>query len=651
MNRSMAAMGVLLSVLLPAAYASAPAGLWLEMASEGESVQGLLIATDVHMEVTGLLVETRVTQHFLNTTDQFAEGRYVFPLPDDTAVESLDIIIDERHIAGEIRERGQARQQYRQARDSGRAAGLVERELGNLFVTRVANIPPGERVEIRIGYRQRVDYAHGRFQVRFPTTVVPRFGHSLSGAHLRPDADGQSSISLRSSPFQLSVDLAPGMPLAGIESSNHDIRTERVNGRWRVDLHDEVVDSRRDFELEWTPADAGSVEASAFAERHLGKEHLLLMLTPPQAFDAVDTPREIILIIDTSGSMRGEPMDQARESLIFALASLDSEDRFNVIEFNHRTHALHEAPVAATRANLLAAKRWVERLNAGGGTVMSPSLAMAMRDAVPAGYLRQIVFVTDGLIANEREVLEQIEADIGDSRLFTVGIGHGVNSAFLRQASDTGRGTHTLIGELDQISRRMSELIMQLESPVLHDIRLDWPGRAEVYPARQRDLYVGEPLMVSARLDALAGDLVVRGTSAGQPWRKNVALEDFLPGNGVAAHWGRLRIGELEYRRSGSARPDDMDEQVLDTALDYGLVSSRTSLVAVDRTPLRSRADALAAHNVSAGPAQGRDMQLRAMPSADGGSFGAVIRGMVALLLVFLLFAYRQPRNDDGEQS
>jgi hypothetical protein len=200
-----------------------------------------------------------------------------------------------------------------------------------------------------------------------------------------------------------------------------------------------------------------------------------------------------------------------------------------------------------------------------------------------------------------------------------------------------GRGTHTLIGELDHISRRMSELIMQLESPVLHDIRLEWPGRAEVYPLRQRDLYVGEPLMVSSRLDALAGDLVVRGTSAGQPWRKIVALEDFLPGNGVAAHWGRLRIGELEQGRSGSARPDDMDEQVLDTALQYGLVSSRTSLVAVDRTPLRSRADALAAHNVSAGPTHGRDMQLRAMPSTDAGSFTAVVRGMVALLLVFLL--------------
>jgi Ca-activated chloride channel homolog len=447
MNRSMAAMGVLLSVVLSAADGSTPAGLWLEAAQGDERDPALLMATDVHMEVTGLLVETRVTQHFLNTTDQFAEGRYVFPLPDDTAVETLDIIIGERHIAGEIRERGQARQQYRQARDSGRAAGLVERELGNLFVTRVANIPPGERVEIRIGYRQRVDYAHGRFRLRFPTTVVPRFGHSLAAAHAMSDVDGRhpddhsndhlnaNANTFRSSPFQLSVDLAPGMPLAGIESSHHDIRTEQVNGRWHVDLRDEVVDSQRDFELEWTPADTGAVEATAFAEQYLGKEHLLLMLTPPQSFEAVDTPREVIVIIDTSGSMQGEPMDQARESLIFALASLGSEDRFNVIEFNHRTRALHEAPVIATRANLLAAKRWVERLNAGGGTVMGPSLAMAMSDAVPAGFLRQIVFVTDGLIANEREVLDQIEADIGDSRLFTVGIGHGVNSAFLRQAS------------------------------------------------------------------------------------------------------------------------------------------------------------------------------------------------------------------------
>jgi Ca-activated chloride channel homolog len=643
-------LGMLLTTLAMTGWTGTPAGLWLQSGTDAGEDAALLLATDISIEVTGLLAETSLTQSFVNHTGQFAEGRYLFPLPDNTSVEQLEIVIGDRRVEGEIRERGESRQQYRQARDEGRVAGLVERDTGNLFTTRVANIPPGERVDIRIGYRQRVDHAHGRFSLRFPTTVVPRFGHALSTVHGMPESSSAGSRPFRSSPLQFSVDLAPGMPLAQINSSYHEIYTEQDGERWRVNLIDEVVDSRRDFELEWIPADTGGIELGAFAERKGDHEHLLLMLTPPGSFEAVDTPREVVLIIDTSGSMRGEPMVQARESLIFALASLQSQDRFNVIEFNHRTTALFDGPVQASRSRILEAKRWVGRLQAGGGTVMGPSLEMAMRDPVPSGFLRQIVFVTDGLISNETEVLEQVHGQVGNSRLFTVGIGHGVNSAFLRQLADTGRGSHTMIGDLDQISRRMSELVLQLESPVLHDIGLQWPGRSEAYPVRQRDLYVGEPLMVAARMDRLEGDLVVTGTSAGRPWREVIALEAFQSAPGVAAHWARQRIEQLERNRSRSPDPSQVDEQVLATALQYGLVSSKTSLVAVDRTPRRPLGQALAGHSVSAGPAQGRDMQLRAMPATDAGSFNALVRAGVALLLVLLLFFGRDARGREEER-
>ena len=643
-----AALTMLLALFSAMSWAAAPAGLWLESATDGTQEPALLLATDVNITVTGLLADTTLTQHFINQTDQFAEGRYRFPLPDNTAVERLEIIIGERRIEGEIRERAEAGQTYRQARDSGRAAGLVEHDLGNLFTLRVANIPPGERAEIRIAYRQRVDYAHGRFSLRFPTTAIPRFGHGLSNPYSMSDGGSRGAGSFRSSPLSVGVDLTPGVALASIEAAHHEIRTEQRGEAWRVELHDEVVDSRRDFELEWTPAHSASVELGTFAERRDGHEYLLLMLTPPPSFEAVGTPREVIVIIDTSGSMRGQPLEQARESLLFALASLGPEDRFNVIEFNHRTRTLFDAPVDATPDNVLQAKQWVSRLDAGGGTVMGPSLSLSMRDPVPSGFLRQIVFVTDGLIANESEVLDQVREDIGDSRLFAVGIGHGVNSGFLRQLSGIGRGSHTLIGEPGQIARRMSELIMQLESPVLHDIELEWPGDAEMYPLRQRDLYVGEPLMVTARLKRMQGDLVVTGTSSGQPWREVVPLEAFQSAVGVAAHWAGQRIDALESERGGAIEPEWIDREVLATALDHGLVSSRTSLVAVDRTPLRTSPNTLTAHDVTAGPAQGRDMLLRAMPATDAGSFNALVRAAVALLLVVLLF---RGRYRDEEQS
>ncbi len=641
--------------------------MWLENGEQDHRTHALLLETDVDIEVHGLLARSEVRQRFFNDTADWAQGRYVFPLPDGAAVDRLNIRIGSRLIEGEIQERQQAAKTYRAARDSGRRAGLVEQERPNLFSTTVANIPPGEEVEIRIGFDQPVDFSSNRFSLRFPSGLAPRFipGTPLadgpeSGDGWSPDTDRVPDASRITPPVQhpdapplnplrLAVNIDPGLALSGVESSHHDVRVEQSGRTWQVELADGLTESDRDFELVWHPAHVDQARTAVFTEQVEGREYALVMMVPPAEFRAEDTPREVILIIDTSGSMRGDPMHQARQSLLYSLDSLGPGDSFNVIEFNHITRSLFDQPVPADDRRLAEARRFVDNLRAGGGTVMGPSLEKAMTGDPAPGHLRQIVFITDGIIGNEAEVLGQIRQDIGQARLFNVGIGHGVNSDFLRRGARHGRGSYTLIAETDQIEARMAELVSRLENPVIHDLELAWPGPAETYPSPLPDLYTGETVSAVARLDQAGGRLEVRGASNGRPWSRMVSLEQAEPARGVAAHWARQKIESISDQNLDRADEQYRRREITETALKYGLLSAHTSLVAVDRTPARSQTDALKAHSVPQNLPRGRELEgffgqpatrqanTAAMPATDTPAAERIGRGLAALALISLL--------------
>ena len=531
----------------PALAAGSESGLWLERQAAAGPQEALALGTEVDIQVTGTVALVEVRQQFFNQTGDWAEGRYRFPLPDRAAVEQLQIRLGQRLIEGEIQEKEAARATYQAARDQGQIAGLVERDQGNLFSTQVANIPPGEMVEIRIGFTQAVRYEHGQFRLAFPTTAAPRFRPQggLERA-VRERLEAATGGGLPQRPVRLAVDLRPGLRLSDIRSTHHAVDIEDLGGDWLVTLADGADWSGRDFELVWEPEDSGEAVTAAFAESFRGQEHVMLTLVPPQAFEADRTPREVILVIDSSGSMSNEPIVQARESLHYALASLEPGDRFNVIEFNHQARALYRQPVAFSEKRHVEAAQWVDELAAGGGTDMGPPLSLALAAPPADGFLRQVVFITDGMVGNEQELLERARLDLDESRLFTVGIGHGVNGSFLRRLATAGRGSYTAIAETSLIAERMSELVLQLESPVIHDIEVAWPHPVEFYPERLPDLYVGQPLSVIARADRLSGDVIVRGTSNGRYFERVLPLEDFQP----AARRGRS-VGTRANRCAG----------------------------------------------------------------------------------------------------
>lgn len=637
----------------------------------------IALSTRVEINVTGLLARTTVIQTFANPGDGWVEGRYVFPLPAGAAVDEMRITVGNRVIEGAIRERARARQVYADARDSGRAAGLVEQHRPGLFSTEIANIAPGERIEVRLGFAQTVEFAHGRFALRFPTTTLARFANApietvasrLSGAGsaLRHATAAASVIASDPVPgpmhdrhathrLELVVSLHPGLEIGSLQSLHHPVRVQADGSDRTIELADPAAAAGHDFELVWSPRHRDRLQGALFVEQMHGRAHALLMLVPPDEFRPAALRRELILVVDRSGSMRGDAFEQAREAVRMALDRLDGDDRFNIIAFDDRAQALFDVPVPADAANLDRAYRFVNALETGGGTQIDRALEIAMEPSPAPGHLRQIVFATDGSIANELQVLDLVRNRIERSRLFAVGIGHGVNDAFLGRLARTGRGALTRIADIADVAGRMGELLRQLESPVLEDIRLEWPVAAETWPDPAPDLYAGQPLMILARLDTSERELdggTVRATGfrdlryVEMEW----PLKHFRSAPGVARAWARARIEGLSQLSPGAMDEQLRHDEMLLTALDYRILSPLTSLVAVDRTPRRAREAALARMQVAGAPPADRASGIVAMPATDAGSIAAGLRALAIISILAPLLLYRRirrPADDSG---
>ncbi|MFC4259972.1 marine proteobacterial sortase target protein [Marinobacter lacisalsi] len=572
-----------------------------------------MLSTDYQVTVTGLIAETRLRQSFGNTSDQWQEGVYTFPLPENASVHAMTMTTDERVIVGEIREREQARREYEQAKKEGRQAARVDQQRPNLFTTRLANIPPGKTVTVELKYQQLVHYDSGEFSLRLPTTLTPRYipgvpevpGETewtggwavptteVADAHqITPPQVAHEDVATGSHEATIGIELRAGLPVSKVSSPSHQVADEHDGDTIRVTPVSGTVAMDRDFQLRWQPVRGQEPAAAVFHEAWQGDDYLLAMLVPGEQGGRVLT-RELILVIDTSGSMAGASIRQAREALLTSLDTLGQGDTFNVIQFNSHTSRLFPQPVTAGVDNLERARRYIRGLQANGGTEMASALEAALDgDAEPAiTDLRQVVFVTDGAVGNERALFAQIRDQLGGSRLFTVGIGSAPNMHFMRQAARFGRGTYTAISDLSEVSRQLDTLFRKMQSPMLTDIDVNWPAGVDAgdnFPARVGDLYLGEPMMLLARGASPEGDLAVSGAlPGGQVWQRGLALDQAASGTGIHRLWARAQIDQLLDQGLSGQIGDDAREQVLALGLTHQLVTPYTSFVATDKTPAR----------------------------------------------------------------
>jgi Ca-activated chloride channel family protein len=595
-------------------------GALLLQSREDGYVEAPRLNTDAAITVTGTIARVVVTQRFENPSDRWLEGVYVFPLPEQSAVDALHMEIGSRVIEGEIKGRSEAQQLYQAAKDNGQKASLVEQERPNIFTNSVANIGPHETITIRIEYQETVKQDGGVYSLRFPLVVAPRYNPAPSNVDVVdyggkqlpndpvPDRDRISPPVLdpakapKINPVSISVKLNAGFMLGDVTSSFHKITLNRTGDETAtLTLADGTVPADKDFELVWRPKAAAVPQTALFREIVNGQNYLLAMVTPPSHDEAPkQLPRELIFVIDNSGSMAGTSISQAKQSLLLALDHLRPGDKFNVIRFDDTMDVLFPSAVDGTPENLATAKSFVSQLDAEGGTEMLPALKAALKDADPSdtGRLRQVVFLTDGAVGNESELFHEIAAQIGRSRLFTVGIGSAPNTYFMRRAAELGRGTFTEIGSGEQVLDRMSALFAKLEKPVMVGLKASWPDgtQVEAWPDPLPDLYAGEPVVLSAKVSSMNGELHFSGTFDGKPWTAALKISDAIDGSGVAKLWARSKIAALEAKAYTDPDAKGLDKAIEAVALEHHLVSSQTSLVAIDK--IKSRPDGEAVSSV-----------------------------------------------------
>jgi Ca-activated chloride channel family protein len=650
---------LLLIVRVESVRAEPSSGFWgIEATAAGGALHSLALNTDIEVEVSGLAARVAVAQRFRNDGEGWKEAVYRFPLPDGAAVDRLRIEAGGRVLEGEIREQDDARRQYQQARHSGHLATLVEQQRPNQFETRLANIGPGEEIRVEIGFLVQVDYADGAFSLRLPMTFTPRWAgpNRYVGPNFVRESDvasvpndvrsydaPQPELTAASNDHFLTLDieLHSGIALASLESRYHDVDIQPVPSGYRVRLADpQTADPQADpktdlatrsdrlFELSWTPGYGRAPEASLMTWDGVDAVYALLMLAPPLPDAVAPQPREVVFVIDTSGSMEGVSLQQARAALREGLGFLAPGDRFNIVRFDSETELLFDESMPAVPFYLEGAAKFIDRLVADGGTDMAPALDQALGLPRHDGLLRQVVFVTDGAVGNEQELLLQVAERLGESRLFTVSIGPAPNSGFMRKAAAIGRGSHSHIGRQEEVGERMAQLWARIKNPALQNLCVDWGMEAEFYPEIIPDLYEGEPLWLYARLPFAPQEVMVCGELEGRYWETTSALNPTAGGEALATLWARSKIEALEDSRIFGIDPASVRRQVVEIALRFGLLTRYTSLVAVDHTPSRPGAESLEAEHVPG---------LLPAGSATAVSFARTATGWPAQLALSLL--------------
>ena len=557
--------------------------------------------TDVRAAITGYAGTVDVAQQFENPFDEKIEAVYMFPLPERAAVSEFVMTIGERRIRGILREKEEAERIYREARAQGYRASLLTQHRPNIFEQKVANIEPGKRIDVNIRYFHSLAYRDGWYTFVLPTVVGPRYNppgskdpvHALPRGQVQPVSTGTGVRYLRPEErsghdIGIALTLDAGVTIEAIESSHRIDETRTSPESATIKLADQAVIPNQDFVLKFKVA-GGRVKTNllTYVDRKKGQGYFTMMLYPPEnAESSPRHPMEMVFVLDCSGSMRGEPMAQAKAAVLAALDLLEPGDTFQVIRFSSSTSQFGPDPVPATTENIARARRYVRGLEGGGGTRMIEGIRAALHFPHDSERLRFVTFMTDGYIGNEAEILEAVHKSIGESRIFSFGVGSSVNRYLLNRMAKVGRGAAAYLSLDDSGAEVMRYFFQRISRPALTDLEIDWGGMqvSDTYPERLPDLFAGRAVVVTGKFTGELGKPVMRGRADGKPVEYAVARsgnEDahaFIPNI-----WARLRIADFADRQAWTHDPhNELAGAIKRTALEYGLMSDYTAFVAVD---------------------------------------------------------------------
>ncbi len=584
---------------------------------DGTTDQCPLKHTDVKAEISGSLARTTVTQEFHNPMADKIEAVYVFPLPANAAVDDMTMVVGDRTVKGKIKRREEARQIYEAARNAGHVAGLLDQERPNIFTQSVANIAPGATVKITISYVEMLKYEDGAYEFVFPMVVAPRYipGQPLAQPNLPnlpdlnaapdtsqvpPSVNDASRITPPLTPegtraghdISIEVKLDTGVPIDALESKSHEIVQQRANTHAAiVRLKDQATIPNKDFILRFDVAGKKIADA-VMTHRGQSGGFFTLMLQPPERVTVADvSPKEIVFVLDTSGSMEGFPIEKAKEAMKLTLDGMNPQDTFNLITFAGDTHILFPQPVPATPENLRRAQAFLASRQGGGGTEMMKAIRAALAPSNSQNHIRVVCFMTDGEVGNDFEIISEVQKH-PNARVFSFGIGSSVNRFLLSKIAEEGRGEAEFVGLNDDGSAAAKRFHERVRNPLLTDVRVDWSGLpvTDVYPKRIPDLFSAKPLVLTGRYTQGArGVIRLTGKVGAQIFTREIPVElpDSQPEHDVLATlWARTRIEDLMSQDFNGlqrgAMKDDVKETITQLGLEYRLMTQFTSFVAVE---------------------------------------------------------------------
>jgi|GEM_PF-349791 len=564
--------------------------------------------TDVAADVSGFIARVKVTQTFYNPFKDKIEAVYVFPLPHGSAVDDMTMVIGDRRIVGLIRKRDTARAIYEQAIAQGRTAALLEQERPNIFVQSVGNIDPGQEIRIEISYLDVLEYDMGEYTFHFPMVVGPRFNPPGSAGGIgaapvgAPGASGQKTEIEYMKPGQrnghdiaLSLNLNAGVPVRDLRSTSHNAEVMQVDAtRAAAKLLPADSIPNKDFVVKYKVA--GEKPEMALLAHNLGEgsDGYFMLMIQPRLDDelAKAPPREVCFLIDVSGSMRGRPTEQVKQTMeqFFKLSKPD--DTIQVVTFAGQANALFEKYLPATQANVEKALDFTRSIQGGGGTMMIEGIKKVVEEPVAPDRVRIVIMLTDGYIGNEKQIIDEVDRRCGDQiRFWAVGIGNSVNRFLIDGVARQGGGMGKVLGLGDNPAELVPEIVERIHRAQLSNIRIDWNslGVYDIYPMRVPELWAGRPVVLHGKFYEAGRDVImINGLIEGKPvsYPLEVALPDAEAAHNVLAPvWARKKIEDLSYQMMGSEVQELVDE-ITDTALTYRLMSQYTSFVAVDEKDL-----------------------------------------------------------------
>src|SRR6266853_1086994 len=556
--------------------------------------------TDVKAEISGFLSRVVVTQEFENPFKEKIEAVYTFPLPQKAAVDDMTMIVGDRTVRGKILRREEAQAVYEAAKSNGQTASLLDQERPNIFTQSVANILPGEQIKITISYVETLRYEDGAYEFVFPMVVGPRYipgpatgapvnaQVNAKGNGFAPNTDrvpDGSRITPQPVPegmrvghdISLDVTLDAGVPIDALSTKTHEVNVERPDDhRARVTLKDQAAIPNKDFILRYDVA-GKKIEDALLVHNSDKGGYFTLILQPPLRVTAEDVmPKELVFVLDTSGSMSGFPIEKAKETMKLALDNLYPSDTFNLITFSGDEHILFPAPVPATKENLAKAQAFLESRQGGGGTEMMKAIKASMDPSDRQDHVRVVCFMTDGYVGNDMEIIGEVQKH-PNARVFAFGIGGSVNRFLLDGMAKYGRGEVEYVALNDDGSAAARRFHERVRNPLLTDISVDWNGLpvADVYPKTIPDLFGAKPVILSGRYTGTGkGVIRLKGKMSDRDFVREIPV-DFSSSQSrhdvLATLWARTRVDDLMSRDFKGAQQGNMQDEVKQAITNLGL--------------------------------------------------------------------------------